>query len=444
MGQFEAAEAGFSGAAIQLATNQSDDRAAFLDDALRTYRALDALNQRKWAQALTILDARKDTIFPLRDPIMLSLLNRGQQGGSGGISLVTTRDRSYWLILDVEQRYARSVALLALRRFPESRQALLGANGATERFKMLELIEGQGTPNWLRSRLQLQLARIDARANNIDAALAGYECAIQSMKALPQSTSCIVAASGFTGAAPASSVSLADVQLERAAVAMEKSSNSQEVLTDYAQAIDTLIDSGRSTSGTQQPTLIGYFRLLLKQTPSDRLNEQFFRAMQAVGDPAIAGDMARLANVVASDGTIGASIRDKADLERKITQLRYQIAALPESDAEGRAALDKQRQAAETELSTVQTALDQNNRYQAQDDSPVTIADTARDPARRRNLSEARPGAKQHVRHRDRQGQRRHLRDGCADRRPRRPVQDRPDQRPQRHPRGRFAHHRTL
>ncbi len=377
MGQFEAAEAGFSGAAIQLAINQSDDRAAFLDDALRTYRTLDALNQRKWAQALTILDGRKETMFPLRDPIVLSLLNRGQQGGGGGsISLVTTRDRSYWLVLDVEQRYARSVALLALRRFPESRAALTGPNGATERFRMLETVEGNATPNWLRSRLQLQLARIDARANNIDAALAGYECAIQSMKALPQSGSCIVAASGFTGAAPASSVSLADVQLERAAVAMEKTSNTQEVLTDYAQAIDTLIASGRSTSGTQQPTLIGYFRLLLRQAPSSTLNEQFFRAMQAVGDPAIAGDMARLANVVASDGTIGASIRDKADLERKITQLRYQIAALPETDAQARAPLDKQRQAAETELATVQTALDQNNRYQAQDDSPVTIADT--------------------------------------------------------------------
>ncbi len=378
MGQFEAAEAGFSGAAIQLAANQSDDRAAFLDDALRTYRALDALNQRKWAQALSILDARKESLFPLRDPIMLSLLNRGEHGAGKGLTLVTTRDRSYWLILDVEQRYARSVALLALRRFPESREALEGPNGATERFKMLEVVEGDATPNWLRSRLQLQLARIEARASNIDAALAGYDCAIQSMKALPQSTGCVVAASGFTGAAPASSVSLADVQLERAAVALEKKGfNAQAVLADYAQAVDTLIDSGRSTSGTQQPTLIGYFRLLLKQTqasPSDALNEQYFRAMQAVGDPAIAGDMARLANVVASDGTIGASIRDKADLERRITQLRYQIAALPDSDA-GKAVLEKERVAAESELDTVKTQLSQNNRYMSQDDTPVTIAE---------------------------------------------------------------------
>ncbi len=98
---------------------------------MRTYRSLDALNHRKWAQALSFLDARKESLFPLRYPIMLSLLNRGEHGAGKGLTLVTTRDRSYWLILDVEQRYARSVALLALRRFPESREALEGPNGAT-------------------------------------------------------------------------------------------------------------------------------------------------------------------------------------------------------------------------------------------------------------------------------------------------------------------------
>lgn len=378
LGQFEAAEAGFAGAALTLSANQGVERAAYLEDALRTYRALDAINRRQWSRALRVLDARRSDSFPLRDPVALSMLNRsGDRTGQTSLSL---RDKAqhYWLILDIQQHYARSVALLALNRHDESLAALEGPNGATARFRNLETLAKSGI-NFLRSQIQLQHARIEARAGRWASALAGYDCTIQSMKGLPQPNSCLVPLRDLTLSGAEGGIAIAAIQLERASVAQKApGSDPVAVQAQYGEAIETLVTSGRAAGGTQQPALIGYFQLLLEQDAAgsnEETRERFFRAMQVVGDPAIASDMARLANVVASDGTVGAKIRDKVELERRITQLRYQIAALSEAEAAQRATLEGQRRDAETELEKVTAALAGQSRYLAQDDSPVSIAE---------------------------------------------------------------------
>lgn len=378
--QFEVADEGFTGAAILLSANLSSDRAAYLEDALRTYRALDALNRRQWEDALAILDARPNDGFPLRDPVALSMLNRaGERAGQTSLSL---RDKGqlYWLILDIQQRYAKSVALLALKRFAESRHALEGSDGAASRFAALEGLAQPSSINWLRSRIQLQRARIDARDGKVEPALAGFDCAIGSMRGLPQQDDCIVPLKAFALSAAASDAAVADVQLERAAVAMEgPNSDAAQVEAGFAQAVDTLVSAGDSSRGTQQPTLASYLRLLLKRggsDPADDVAGSFFRAMQVVGDPAIATDMARLANVVASDSAVGAKIRDKDELERRVRGLGYQIAAIGATDdAQGRERLEQERSAALAELDAVNAALAGETKYLAQDDSPVTIAD---------------------------------------------------------------------
>ena len=377
LGQFDAADASFDASAATLAAHPGIERAAYLEDELRTYQALDAINRRQWARVLTILDARVRANFPLEDPIVLSLINRKGQGGGGTTLSLKDKSQFYWLMFDVQKNYARSIALLALDRLPESREALEGAQGAVPTFKVLEQFTQPASLTWLRGRIQLQHARIMARLKQNEAALNGYDCAIRTLQGMGQPTSpdCPLATSE-PGAVGQEGPTIANIQLERAGISSaQNGARPDQVAAAYDRAIDTLEGFGRS-AGVQPPALISYLDLLVKQSqahPSGEADGRFFRTLQAVGDPAIAGDMAKLANVVASDGTIGAKIRDRADLERRITQLRYQISGLGEKDAAARQSLEQQRNQAEVDLVTLNAQLGQSSRFSAQDDSPVSL-----------------------------------------------------------------------
>src|SRR5207237_3468067 len=84
-------------------------------------------------------------------------------------------------------------------------------------------------------------------------------------------------------------------------------------------------------------------------TPSPEVYERFFRAVQAVGEPAVARQLNQLHSVVTSDPAIGVKVRDRAELEREITRLRYEIQASSQA-GQATAALDQQRQVAEAKL----------------------------------------------------------------------------------------------
>lgn len=382
LGQSGPARANFAAAAALLKANPGLDRAAYLDSALRTYRALDALNNRDWQRALAELDAGQSQSFPLADPIALSAINRdSEQTRSSGVSL---KDKSQynWLVLDVQRNYARSVALLGLGRLAESRAALDGARGAVASFQLLDQVAQPESVNWLRARVQLQFARIAARSEQPAAALAAYDCAIQTMQGIAgvNSGNCILPIPARAGAmlSAADGAAIASIQLERAAVANKSGTGSGAMVAgQYRDAIETLLASGRS-SVVQPPALIGYFELLLKQSqeaPSPAIEEEYFRVMQAVSDPAIAADMVRLESVIASDGTIAENMRDRVELERQIIGLRYRIAALPEGSGAERATLEQERAEAEARKNAIEAALQNDPRYRSQDDAPISLAE---------------------------------------------------------------------
>lgn len=381
LGQFEAADSAFAAARETLAANPSLENLAYLEDALRTYRALDSINRRQWANAVSILDENTRSASPLEDPITLSLLNKANGGALQTGSTFIEKSRYYALMLEVQKQYARSVAYLAQRRLPESLAALEGPRGAASTLSTLEQFAQPASLDWLRARIQLQHARIAAQKKDIDGALQGYDCAILTMRGLPQPAgpNCPVARSGSTTLSSALGASaIANIQLERASVAADRpGADDDALITQYDGAIDTMAQADHG-AGSQPPALQAYFNLLLrraKAAPSDALSERYFRGLQVVGDPAIAGDFSRLQDVVEADGTVGAKVRDRTELERQITQLRYQIAALPEADTAGRAALDQQRSAAESALAAINAELGANSRFTAQDDRPVTIAE---------------------------------------------------------------------
>ena len=380
LGQFGPAQESFTAAERLLSSIQAIDRAAYLEASLRTYRALDAINRRNWTQSLEELDATARVSYPLTNPVVLSSINRDtERTRTIGVSL---RDKSQynWLVLEVQRHYARSVALLGQGNIDQSAAALTGADGVVTSFRSLEQIAQPESIAWLRARVQLQFARVAARAQRREEALAAYDCAIRTMQAIdwPSAASCQVAATeklsqaGGTGDATA----IASVQLERAAVASQGMTGTA-FLADYREAIDTLINSGRANV-SQPPALIGYLDLLLGESRNGAkaaIEEDYFRALQAISDPAIAGDMVRLESVVSSDGTIAANLQERTDLDRQITRLRYLISALPGGATTERAEYDRQRTSAEGRRAELEDALQGDTRFRGQDDSPVKLAD---------------------------------------------------------------------
>lgn len=384
LGQFSSAARGFAAAEVTMAANNDIERGAYLERALRTYRALDAINQRSWSQALTELQslAQLTTVRsnknPLSDPITLSSLNR--DSSKSKTSFVSFKDKNLYnaLVLDVQGHLAQSVALLGLGRVADSRNALFAPNGAIASFRQLDQVAQPGSVNWLRARVQMQIARVEARGDRRDAALAAYDCALATTqgKSAPLND-CPIGLNerGNFGSFASASSTIAALQIERAAFASQSGVGSNDVAQQYREAIDMLIAEGRSAT-VQPPALIGYFEFLLDQTkskPGPAQQEEFFRVMQVVSDPAIAGDMIRLESVIAADGTIAEDLRTRIELERQITSLRYRILALSPEMEQQRAELERQRAEAVQEKDRIEASLQADSRFRSQDDSPITL-----------------------------------------------------------------------
>ena len=380
LGQFGPAQESFAVAERLLSSSREIDRAAYLEASLRTYRALDAINRRDWKGSLGELDRTARASYPLTNPVILSSINRDTERTRAiGVSL---RDKTQynWLVLEVQRQYARSLALLGQGKVDQSAEALTGTSGVVASFRSLEQIAQPESIAWLRARVQLQFARVAARAQRRDEALAAYACAIRTMQGIdwPGAAACPVAATGklVQSVGTGDATAIASVQLERAAVASQGMTG-VAFLADYREAIDTLIDSGRANI-SQPPALIGYLDLLLGEARAGdgaTVEEDYFRALQAVSDPAIAGDMVRLEGVISEDGTIAANQQERTDSERQITRLRYLISALPEGSTAEREELDRQRSSAEKRKNELDTALQGDARFRSQDDSPIKLKD---------------------------------------------------------------------
>ena len=166
---------------------------------------------------------------------------------------------------------------------------------------------------------------------------------------------------------------VAETELERASLlARQPGVDRTRVLKDFADATDTLIASG--ASGNIVPAAMEVYLDLLAETdartPGADNEERFFRALQSVGEPTVARQIAQLQRIVTADGPTAAKVRDRAELERAIVRLRYEIASAP---ADKLAALEQDRLANEARLVAIDASLAGDPRFRVTDDAPVKI-----------------------------------------------------------------------
>ncbi len=356
IGQREAADGHFNNAAAIIAANPDVPRAAFLLRKRSTYQALDLVNRRRFRDAIAALDLVPKSASPLADPVELGQLNQ-VSASSASVRTVSVADAEAlsWLVIDATRNWVRSQALLGTGRPQESEAALMRAAASVSQ---LQRNVSPASIAWLRSGIQRQAGRIAERKGDITAAVAHYDCAIGTLQGFVRDASsrCMMSdtITRAVSYAPATGPVVAQTQLERAAVlARAPNSDPATVLKEYRAAVDTLALA--SSSGEAPTGMESYLDLLLKSTggtADTQLAEEYFRALQTIGEPAIAKDVARLQDVVTNQGSVGAKIRDRADLAQQVTAKRFEINALPAGDPR-LAMLEGERTALELRLQAV-------------------------------------------------------------------------------------------
>lgn len=333
-----------------------------------TYKALDLLNRRQYRRALTALSqltsARSDT-QPLEDIRVLRTLNQGKRGSRDLSQAVAVPDTAtlYQLVIDAQANWARSVALQSLGDVPGAEAALTAAEAA---FRPLttERID-QAPVFWLASRIERQRGRLAARRGDYALAIASMDKAIDALTrgAL---------GSGGRGTEPA----IAEIRMERAGiVAQQPNATPATIRTAFDEAVDAIIASG-SNATVNPTTMERYLDLLTASAATDpTAQESFFRALQAVGEPAVARQMDKIQSIVTATPAVAAKVRDRAELEREITSLRYQIADTDPKEAGVIADLERQRQEAQQRLTVLNAELSGDVRLSQAQDKPATLAD---------------------------------------------------------------------
>ncbi|MES2054487.1 MAG: CHAT domain-containing protein [Pseudomonadota bacterium] len=342
----------------------------FLAHKRDTYLALDALNRHAFSDALGILDritsAPVAADQPLRDPATLRLLNQSRAARADAASALAVPNAGDLarLALEAEANYARSVALLSRG---DERGASVALDASAKAFRPLssERID-QSQLLWLGARIDRQRGRLLARTGRYGEALTYFDRAIDALRrgAL---------ANAGTGNEPA----IAEANLERAAVFARSGAPRAEVRANFAQAVNALIDAG-STSLGASIGMEDYLDLLVAEgakAPQSDTFDSFFRAIQASGEPAVARQLTQLQTVVTSDPAVGKVVRERADLEREITRLRYALAGRVSGETTPRADLERARQAAEQRLIAIDAQLAGDARYRTVEERPASLAE---------------------------------------------------------------------
>ena len=344
-------------------------QAALLRRKREAYRALDLLNQRRFRAALGSLDALvSGTVTPgqpLLDLVTVRALNQSAKlGGTASVVSVPDTAELSQVVLDAQANWARSVALFAI---DDTAGAAAAIEQARRSFASLQAEKIEQPPLlWLAARIERQTGRLAAHRQEWPAALAAFDRALNYLRRGA------LAAAG-TGTEPA----IAETQMERASMFARSGAPADAVRDEYATAVEALIAA--NVSGVAAPNgLGGYLDLLAeeaKASATPETVERYFRAVQATGEPAVARQFSQIRGVVGNDPAIAVKLRERTDLQREITRLRYAIAAAPQAPDVDVAALEAERSADESRLLAIDADLGRNNRYKSIDDTPATVAE---------------------------------------------------------------------
>lgn len=366
---FDSANDYFTRADDLLLANPGLPDAGVLQRKRQSYAALDLLNRREFGSAVGALDtltkSTTDPKMPLTDPVVIRTLNQSGAGnGDRGPSAVAVPDIASLsqLVIDAQANWARSVALLAQDK---ADAALTALDAADRSFAVLRRERvNQLQVSWLAARLDRQRARILVRQGKTAEGLTAYDRAIVALKR---------AAIDGSGIGP----TLAETELERTAVSARIDPDRARVLAQFDGAIDSLA-AANATGNVLPPSIEQYLDLLVADAtnnPASNAGERFFRAIQAVGEPAVARQFNQLQTLVSSDPSLASKVQDRSELEREITRLRFEIANTAVTEKDKVAALDAERVTAEAKLIAVSAELQSSNAFSAVDDRPATIGE---------------------------------------------------------------------
>lgn len=358
----DAADAHFVRADALMATF---DAPPALERKRNTYRALDLLNRRRYREALVALDrlvsVTADPTQPLLDPANIRALNQvaGAEGLGASIAVPDAAVLTQ-LVIDAQANWARSVALLGLGDAPGATRALGRADAAYAPLRSEKI--DQSSLSWLGARIERQRGRLAANAGDFDRAVGSFDRAVGYLER-----------GGGSGVEPV----VAETRLERAGLLAREGASVARVRREYTEATDILIASA-AVGGVLPAGIEQYLDLLVdesKTAPRADTYERFFRAVQAVGEPAVARQISELRDVVGADPAIAALLRQRADLTREITRLRYELAS---GEADDRSRIERLRGQAETQLLGIEARLSANGRFRTVEDRPATIAEVRR------------------------------------------------------------------
>lgn len=304
----------------------------FLAPKLQIYRGLDALNQRRFADAQRIFGdfARQQASGggDLSDPSTLVRLNtRGDINGD--LDQEPERDvRSSIALADAQvlreaflqtQAYwGLSVADLALGNTEAAQTAIDLAQARMDNLQQslaAERIREDGL-FWLRARLDRQEGRIQAENGQFAASLQSFDNAIR------QLTEGALARSG-TGSEPA----IAELKLERASLIARAGFDPQQIDDAYDDAVTALLLAREDNAGLSTSLLQPYLeRLADKVDRGDKTAAaRYFAAMQVASESGAARQVSQLQDIVSSGSEVGGKLRDLQDLQRQLNQLDLEI-----------------------------------------------------------------------------------------------------------------------
>lgn len=387
--QFEAAEQHFA-AAEALLDGQGTDADSQQVQQLLIYRGLHLINQRQWTRAIAALSRGAVENGQLSDPTIISRLNQetlafggtGESGaGAGELQSSLADDAALQSVLLEAQRFwTLSVAHLASGDggTEAAEEAILNAGmvavGPIWRIEPARI-------GWLHSAIERQQGRIHARRGDVGAALASFDCAIAGLRGtLPgNSGACVVPPISRETNASATSALLLETQLERASIASRDPARRERALADYRAVVGGIANLD-GVGPVSQAALERYFDLLAAAPPSASRNEEFFSAMQSIGEPAIAREYAVMQQRLSADDSVRELLRERRDLQQTRNGLSFEIGGLAGSDA-GTAGNRAERQAeldaVVAQLDAVNLLIDQTGGIARLSDNPITLEELA-------------------------------------------------------------------
>ncbi|MFC3174574.1 CHAT domain-containing protein [Novosphingobium bradum] len=375
LSQFELADQHFAVAGDLLRANPGIASGAQREKQLLTYRGLHLINQRQWTEAIAVLTsgAASDETGTTLGPEMVNRLNEeaavGQDALQSSLSDATLLSRN---LVEAQRDWALSVAYLGLGRVAEADRALDAAAGAAR--VSIQRIAPERIV-WMRAAIERQKGRVLSRQGRIDPALVHLDCAIAALRGrVPAAGACVFGSGRPVPDTYQNAALLVETQLERASIAARSAGHSPaSVLRDYDAALASLANL-TGAGYVSLASLERYFALLTRAPASAERDEDFFRAMQMTGEPAIAREYAQLQKVVSASPEVGDLLRQRSLLERQLIRLRTAITDAEGGDAAMRDRLAQDRQAADGALAEVNAKLLATNGIGALQDTPATVA----------------------------------------------------------------------